>query len=35
MQRGYKMLEKYFDVGSLTRGVNLSLLMTSAILTKE
>ena len=35
MQRGFKMLQNYFDVSKLMRSVNLSQLMMAAILTKE
>ena len=35
LQRGFKMLQNYFDVGKLMRSVNLSQLMMAAILTKE
>ena len=35
LQRGFKMLQNYFDVSKLMRSVNLSQLMMAAILTKE
>ena len=35
LTRGFKMLQKYFDISNLMRTVNLTTLMMSAILNKE